>query len=221
MRRRYSNQTTPISLFSFQDIITSLVGILILITLLLGIEVTAKTDLTISLGKNKPNPVENEQNEKINAKQALEQKLNQLQSEFEEISNGKLQENLTEKEMLKQKLSQLQNKLLELNKNKKMAIIPGKDTKLPLIIECSQKGIVFSSIGQKEHPYTFTPNSQGIYDLMEHVRNRKKALDYFVVMIKPSGSDYALFIVDKIKAQGFDVGYDALEEDVSLSYGDE
>ncbi|MBR0459915.1 MAG: hypothetical protein IJJ26_11815, partial [Victivallales bacterium] len=79
----FKNDSSPISLFSFQDIVTSLTGIMVLIILLLAIELLQTRE---SVPQPEPSLSKELQHAKIQQEQ-LQKTLQQLEQQFEQQRN--------------------------------------------------------------------------------------------------------------------------------------
>ncbi|MBF0234364.1 MAG: hypothetical protein HQK65_15190, partial [Desulfamplus sp.] len=131
--------------------------------------------------------------------------------------------------------------------NREIAFIPGKNGRSQqraLLIECSEKlirsGMVSHDIqttdyaektknhektknvqGADQNGYadTFTTDRDGLGKFLNSLETLNKSDAYPLFMIKPSASEYAMQLVRQVQAMGFDVGYDAMVEDESVSFG--
>ncbi len=219
-KRRAHKKDLPISFFSFQDIITCLVGILIILTLIMGIEIpnsvslsceSMQTDISQTSDKEQDNNANifNEARKKIRIDN-LKSKLNQIELDY-----------TREKvvwELLNKELFELKDKYQDILTDRRIFLIPGEtNDKIPLIVVCSLSSIAVSHLNNATALATFTTDREGINNFFAYVLNREKDNEFFVIMIKPSGTDYAMDLVYFIQNAGFEVGYDALEEDYSLA----
>ncbi|MBF0303664.1 MAG: hypothetical protein HQK73_11535 [Desulfamplus sp.] len=204
--RRKNNSEITISLFSFQDIITCLSGIMILLVLLITVDVFMKKLDTVTSRfekieqhkANKPDNVEGQ------LKQEIEQlKKMQIESEHE------LSEHQIRLKELNLKLTELEKEEKSVaNQQKRIAFIPAKDAnpnQRAIIIECSGESIRTVS-------KSFAADLNGIRDFIQSLQHLDKLRDYPLFIIKPSASDYAMQLVQQVQSMGFDAGYDAMPE---------
>ncbi len=235
-KRRKISSSISISLFSFQDIITSLSGIMILLVLFIAVDIATQT---LDIDGNKTTEKTSLFNDSpIAHKNIL------LKKEIKILKKEVIQ---YEQELLKYHIRQneLQQYLIELteknravaNQNRTISFIPTKDieeNKHALLIECSGEYIRFGMLKKKEQYKKdsdsnfstitlpeinqFSADQKGIREFVQYLQNFDKARDYLLLFIKPSASSYAMSLVHHIQVIGFDTGYDAISEDESIDF---
>lgn len=246
-KRRRSNSEISISLFSFQDIITCLSGIMILLVLLIAVDiVTGK--LTDKLQKRPLAPVAQNStellasaiiNSGLNDKnsETAKNRDNILKREVESLREDKinyeqmLSDHYVRQKELKELVAQLKKKKqYALMQNTDISFILRKDNNInhqrALIIECSGKTIRsgmmndnLADIASSREPDIFSTDQNGIDNFIKYLSALNRSGQYPVFIIKPSASYYAMQLIDKVKSMGFDVGYDAMVEEESVSFG--
>ncbi|MBF0377217.1 MAG: hypothetical protein HQK72_07015 [Desulfamplus sp.] len=224
-KRRRINSEITISLFSFQDIITCLSGIMILLVLLITVDI-----VTGQVIKSPHALTQTSNSYELLKKEIEELKNNLLQSEIR-LSNYNKKENI-----LKKKLIELEKReRLVANRGKSISFIPAKDAnpnQRAILIECSEDYIRFGKLDKSslttnssESNIDVTPfsnvtqlpaNPNGIRQFIQYLENFDKLRDYPVFIIKPSASDYAMELINQVQSIGFDVGYDAMAENESV-----
>ena len=214
-KRRKKNSEITISLFSFQDIITCLSGIMILLVLLITVDiVVAKFDI-VAPGSATPlnTPLPHQTGDsKLPIKEDDIQHLQTVVKEF----GREMSEHQSRLKELKQQVTELEQQKKSLaSRGKSISFIPAKDAnpnQRPLLVECSGESIrgKFGS---------FSADSNGSRQFMQYLQtlpNLDKLRDYPLFIIKPSASDYAMQLVQQVQSMGFDVGYDAISENESI-----
>jgi hypothetical protein len=168
MPKKRNNNTTPISLFSFQDIITSVTGIMILIVLLLILSILDKKLTDTPAEKI----VDKDHLEKVNIlnkikkiKQKLKEKQQVLQ-ELEDISSPAESYSLGELVQIEQDaIKQNRRRKRELSETKKQLIEQTKNLKI--LATKNQKVIKLKKI-------TLHDNSRNVQALKEEIEQYKK-----------------------------------------------
>ena len=262
MSRRSRGNDAPIALFAFQDLITSLSGILIFLVLLLALDVAlqvasgeddqAKEALDIEALESLRETVSALQVEAETLRQAVQalnandavsavHALTAAQREWvartrdleqTTVSLSKLQNTLGSErrktELLEHKIKPLRQDLQRLRdamtraiEEKKVFFIPEKGTtKTPILVECSATGARVGFLDRAESPKVFPNSASGLQSFETSLAQYSTAREYFVLMIKPSAADYWQSLYAKVLAHDFDVGYDALEEENSIGFGE-
>ncbi|MBF0228472.1 MAG: hypothetical protein HQK63_02590 [Desulfamplus sp.] len=200
-KRRKNNNEITISLFSFQDIITCLSGIMILLVLLIAVDIVT--------GQAIKSPQTLMQSSKSEESLKKELELEHLEKKMIQ-SERELADHQGKQKELNRKLAE-QKKSLS-NQKKAIAFIPAKDAnpnQRAILIECSGKYI-------KTEFKKFSTDSNDIKEFIESLENLDKLRDYPVFIIKPSASDYAMELINQVQSIGFDVGYDAMAENESV-----
>jgi len=230
-----SQSRTPISLFSFQDIITSVCGIMVLLVLLFAIEVARRSEESPGSqdGENNKQPEIDRIEEQIKETEKLkhdrikellgrnagsnyillEGELSELTSQIEFLSAA----NHALVDAYENLVDYLNGVKQEAQRNKQVSsvkFIQGKSDKKPLLVECSYKSIVLKGMKGKAEE-TFKIDEQRRFN--EYLENNvNKSMYCLVVMIKPSSIGYSYKLANSIQSQGYTVGWDALEESVRL-----
>ncbi len=231
-----SQSSTPISLFAFQDIITSVCGIMLLIVLLFAIEVSRRTEderSKITDGEKNLQSEIDQMEQKIDA--AEQENSNHIRDILEQNAGSLYAQRLGELEELKGRVKVLtvtnaalvetRNELEEELEEKEMSVqqnqnvssvkfVQGRNSKKPLLVECTDRNIVLKGMkGKKDE--TFNASDREMF--VEYVGNNVDKKTYcLVVMIKPSSIGYSYGLAKSIQQKGYSVGWDALEESVRL-----
>lgn len=265
---RKRDQSSPISLFSFQDIITCVIGIMVLIVLIMILELLSRTEnatpppeqiieapsdtkkiqnkvvfleeeiskIKQKLEKSKnsldqisemsPNNIkeqtktmENELKEKRKLLTDLRIKLKNVEKENEKIISivnnvEKLQQ---EKDNLQENISEMEKYLADMILNKRVNYVAEitVDQKHPFLVECLRDKIITASIvdGEKSRIFDNPNESKRLTEFIEWVKSKDEDMEYFLVLIKPSCIKTGNKIIGLIKNEGYDVGFDPIEED--------
>lgn len=262
MARRHKSDSAPITLFSFQDIITTLSGIMIFLTLLLAIEIASRRE---AVSQTPAKPIKNIEStltelrkrvttlrdeserkakqvaqstdprqaiaradETIRAKKKLhdlvrDQDELRKESERQEQILLKMREqaktSASEQSELETKANQLNSALAKAAQDRGIAFIPeAGSAKTPLIVECSGNTIRTGFITRDQTPITFPATEVGRKSFMEYAESRSSSEEYFLFLLKPSSRDDGIVMAEALRKKGFDVGYDALEEDRTVGY---
>ena len=217
--------SVSISLFSFQDIITCLSGIMILLVLLITLDMvtqklSARPDADI---KYEGSPFVEDQNRL--EKDRLEKNVKELENRHQDIQDQKKQFEIIERG-LHSRLEELKKLHDALFLDNTITLIPEKGSEQkPLLVECSgdtiRRGKTNLKIdtGVKINPDVFSTDGIGIQQFLKSLALVNKKDEYILFMIKPSASDYAMQLIGQVRRMGFDVGYDAMLEDQVLSFG--
>ncbi len=235
--RRRSNDA-PITLFSFQDIITSLSGIMILLVLLLVMKAGQPTQTT------PPPPGAADRRAEI---ENLRSQLAQLQAMVKaerDAQTAKLLKN--RQKSLEARIDDLLKKLIPLReqddrlaaentsntaalailrkeiKNKQetdnIRFLAGQGSKDPVLIVCSGVAFQCASLSSATGPKVFSADMGA--NLMRHIeQNIDPTRQCLVFMLKPSSVNYASSLIRKMQDAGYDVGWDALEEEANINLG--
>ena len=259
-RRNREDGTPPISLFAFQDLISTLSGVFIFLVLFMAVDVALRKDvhrktvsskstaasaeeLRLSVGELKAEVAALEKIMQMNqlrdavaiAKEitAAESQRDDLQHQLNRlnISRAALEDRLRvvrteeagknqETEPLQEQLRQLHIALANAMNEKQLFVIPEEGgLKTPVIVECSASAIRVGYVGRNAKPAEFEPNWIGTRQFTKHLDQFSPDHEYFVFMIKPSAARYGSDLVKKAITRGFEVGYDALEEKLSIGFG--
>ncbi len=261
MGRRRKSDEAPLSLFSLQDIITCLCGIMILLVLLLALHVSANRDKAKDLQSEKQSEfdraaieakqLEDKRNELA---QRLRERVEALQNiavgtvshiQLEETERNKTRENegvlatceaeiarlndesvslaaiiREETELRNETQAQLDvvQSELEKRRTRTVALLPDDGMlKRPLLVQCSSNRVVVLRLSEPPQ-FSWAP-SEAAEQFISLTRKLDRSRDYFVIFMKPSGVEMAQKLIFVAGRAGFDVGYDALEENETLARG--
>ncbi len=224
-----SRNSTSISLFSFQDIMTSLSGIMILLTLLISLDLiihsVPQTALSHPPSAKHSRTAESSMiGEKTSDFHGLNATDDSLMATEQELNLQKTRlSRLAEK--IKLRLEKLKKEHENLSKHQEIRLIPEKrGGQLPILLQCSKDTIMIidrnSRFGdeKKRRPARFGTTPDQRRRLLEVMaRSVDPNREYLLMMIKPSASDYAMSLIRQIQQHDFDVGYDAMLEHQSLT----
>lgn len=282
-RRRRSLNSTKISFFAFQDIITSVSGILILVTLILATELDRPSsqsspdadpklerDLSETLRQQLEVDARNRNlqgllaaAETAPATEKIEADIKQLQSQLaeekrkhaaladqlaasqsaieardrilgltsikEQIQQAKLDtESIKRQETkvraeaprLEQIIASVQSTILKLHgRDGKLWLIPDQSStaKEPVLVMVSKSGIRIERFDHPDEVKTFD-DSNARTAFRDYLSKAKSTDQYFVFLVRPSGIPQFERLVKLARAENFDVGFDALEEDKEVYF---
>ena len=261
MGRRRNQASAPISLFSFQDLITSLSGILILLVLLMAIEIAAGkldesqtdskaesmsgslrdlrasvaslssdvADLKVKVGAGVTlSAVEvvsqltkaERENAELAAALSRLQAENAVLGRESKSTRTNVESSSPDLIALESRVEALRESVARAEADKKTFYIPEEGSaKSPVIVECSATKIRVGYIGRPELPIEFASDDAGISAFDKHLRRYSTDKEYLVFMIKPSGVRIFYSLTVAARDRGFEIGYDALEEDRSVALG--
>ncbi len=257
MRGKRNRESSPLSLFSLQDIITCLTGIMILIVLLLAVEamnpsgesgapahVSKPTNPTLeppdlermredllarmrelegsvvppedavalvkSLRKMRDDTLADQA---VTARQqgevtALEKAATELRTELSRLESAR--------NAAAENLQKLKDRLLA-GTMRRVIIIPGEQNpKTAHLVEAHGTGFRIISLGvpMRNGSFRLSETETMVKQLLGNANPEK---EYIVVMIKPSGVVHGMELVEALQQTPFQVGYDALEEDMELA----
>ena len=263
MSRRKNNET-PFSLFAFQDIITSITGIMILITLILALELLATIEnsrshqtreviaqieatvtevasldqavarnmrrieelkVKLAQGASEIGEVAGFNRDTVQADLSDMQQIDaQLADQLEALA-AKIQDSSEQREQINNQLQSLdpdelqglgdrvtqREKDLEALRNRIIFNPSDGDGKTPWLVEVSEEDFVVAQTGVSAPP-TKLP---GVAAFRTWARQRDKSRDYFVLLVRPSGIDRFHRLHEAIRAMGFDIGYDLLDQNTN------
>jgi len=235
--RRRTNSSITISLFSFQDIITCLSGIMILLVLLIALDIAAEKSAN-GISEN-PLPALNNLNKTPSDKspsaspekdeERLKMEIGLLKKKLLNSEQKLSAHNIRQKE-LKEQLQELKDKKRSLAMQKSVFFIPVKEeqqNQRALLIECSKElirsGMVNDNSREREiesPTESFSTDQKGIRQLIQSLEKLDKSKEHPLFIIKPSASDYAMQLIWEVHSMGFDVGYDAMVEEESVAFGE-
>lgn len=225
-RRRKNSSSIVISLFSFQDIITCLSGVMILIVLLTAVNIVAgKLDIGESMEQKIPDGGKLSCNREELLKQEIEQLKKVKKQSERELSAYRIRQ-----EELRKQLTQLDQKSRSISRQSRtISFIPAEEgenrNQRALLIECSEELIRSEVVNhnptardKKSPTAIFSTDRKGILQLLHSLEKLDKSREYPLFIIKPSASDYAMQLIRQVQSMGFDVGYDAMVEEESVAF---
>ncbi|MBF0388666.1 MAG: hypothetical protein HQK71_01035 [Desulfamplus sp.] len=225
-KRRKNSSAVAISLFSFQDIITSLSGVMILLVLLIAVSIT-----TQKLDFNSKQEPAKEVLTDENRKELLKENVAELEKEQKGVKE-RLFANLSRIKELTYQLAELEKRVASPSMQKRaISFIPAKDdnpNQNTLLIECSGELIrygIFSSSGSEaanaptgdSSQAQFSADSKGVNNFFESLESIDRLKYSLLFIIKPSASNYAMQLINKAHNMGFETGYDAIAENQSIT----
>ncbi len=217
----------PVSLFSFQDIITSICGIIVLLVLLFAIE----------MARQEPRPdAEAGQASRAEEVSRLEEEVRSAQRTLDALKQSEIAQSAyaywqslqRERDKRKVELGYETKKtaartvtrddltvkrdalLAQLAKQAEVEVvrfIPGEGSKKPVLVECSSSAISVKG----ENPQSYPANDRNA--VLRAFSTRFDAnTECLVLMLKPSSIEYANGFIQSLQKSGLTVGWDALEE---------
>ena len=146
----------------------------------------------------------------------------QIQQVIQEVESLARQEAQVRQEMagLDQRVAGVQSKLLTLRQwEGKLWLIPDRSstTKEPILAVVSGAGVKLQQFDHPDQAREFG-GSSALTEFASYLGEAKALDQYFVFMVKPSG--IALFgrLVKSARDKGFEVGFDAVEEDKNIYF---
>ncbi len=225
-RRRASGP--PISLFSFQDIITSVTGIMILVTLLMAVELIRRPKQAASAAvpepaRNDSSASQQELDELRRREQEGAKRLQQLSSttSVDHTEAGDLRRAIARAtsepamtaaqiEQLRQRVTELSESLERMKQINRVVYNPAAGAaKQAWLAEVSDHRLLIAKVGEVAAPLTFD-GPQWLDTFRKWLRTRDRASEYFVLLIKPSGIKSYGNVRDALKTDRFDLGFDVL-----------
>ena len=282
MRDRFRNFDSKISFFAFADIITSVCGVLIFITLLLATDLEKR----VSEGHGEDSGLENKLSETLrqqteidayNSKlqsllalaqtapstEKLESDIARLRNQLgdenrkhtdatEQLASSQMaieardralgltdlkaqiqrvihdSETLAQEEAkvreemarLDQRVESIQSKILKLRAREgQLWLIPDKSstTKEPILVTVSRTGAKIEKFDRPNEAQMFD-TSTALSGLEQYLQRAKPLDQYVVFLIRPSGIQLFEHLVKQARDSGFDVGFDALEENREVHF---
>lgn len=260
-RRKTSN---PISLFSFQDIITSVTGIMILVTLLIALElsqraldspriqttiVSKQLETAVAEAEEEIRELESQLAERdtklqelaaydrrrilaesVDANRQIEQleaETIRLASQGEDAQKRKAemqsreqakQQDIELVEELNRKCAELREQIEKLQASNRIIYNPAQGTsKTAWLVELTGQAIRIAPMGRIAPPVEFiAPPGQALADFRKWSAGRDNRSEYFVLLIKSSGIELFDQLQDELAKRGFDIGYDVVDEQVTV-----
>lgn len=258
-RRRSAG--SPFSLFSFQDIITSVTAIIILVALMLMLELmTRRPKSAAGVSAAAGNDLRREVSAIQAEVQAIEEKLKLGQAQVNELVSVSAETLTRQQEELEAQLKALRQKLERITKEKaaaqqaldatvvehlekqqrqkghldeimkeakrcedqkedlkkrKSRIFSQRDgsSKQSWLVEISASGIQVRSASAGATPESFASEDAWF---AQWVSLRSPRADYFLLLLRPSGSHAFHSITERLDPKGFEYGYDILGEDAPV-----
>ena len=252
MRRRSKN-STPMSLFSFQDIITAITGILILLALVLALSViiqgapavveVIKADSSrvayrdslmaeVELLQNQSKELQEESStwssatptELSNKLSATANAVDQLSDEIAK-AKGKKQsvedslvdskadteaaKKLAQIQLLEKQIKKSSAELAALMSSNRVVYNFRNTTKTPWLVEISGGKILAAKVGTTGVPRSF----DSVTRFNQFANGRPSSEQYFVLVVKPSGSEDSNLIRTYLSSENMDIGIELIGED--------
>lgn len=103
-------------------------------------------------------------------------------------------------------------------KGRELRLIPGKSdtTKEPIVVDVSDRKIIVRRFGRAE-----SAEIRSINRFVEYCSRFKPTEHFFVFFFRPSGTEQFEDLRQAARRDGFEVGYDAIEENTKLKLGRE
>ncbi len=243
MRSR-RGQEAPVSFFSFQDIITAISGIMIFLVLMMALELTLLDHAASPLPKSAPREPRHElfasrvrksvekgslpvrdMREAAAAFTRLLREQQSITNQTAELATAIARDQRSIARLAEQQKALLSNmeairrERAALRKATELTLIPERDSdKQPIVVECSGDRIRAARIDHRDMVRAFDTDDKGKSAFIRYAAARSDAQEYFLFMIKPSGVDYAMSLIQLMRNKGFDAGYDALEEQLAIRF---
>lgn len=261
-RRKSAN---PVSLFSFQDIITSVTGIMILVTLLMALELSQRVldsprvqtmavnrqlEVAVSDAEENIRELESQlaareakleqaaardrQRMTSEAKDAQRQ-LEQLETETQRLAEQadaakRRQRDMESRERLHQqeidqlnelnrKIAELEEQLRKLKSSNRVIYNPAQGTsKEAWLVEVTGQSLQVAPMGRAAQPTVFSVASAAQVPpaFQQWLAGRDKRAEYFVLLIKASGVQLFDRLKEELTGQGFELGFDIVDEKVTV-----
>jgi len=245
VRANRRDSGSAISLFSFQDIITATAGIMILLVLLFSLTIATRSVQTETAPPSIDTPVEEPATDPVDEFLMLQDRLTALrqqeeararlmvlesiQSSFQTSSNSVADLRMVSEQRkndLKQALLNMKSREVELQEvmsvlQNRVALrtltIEAKDQEMQraLIVECSGSTFRTGTLSTKQY-VEHASDIDFLKWISENPRIRESPI---VFLIKPSAGKTAFDVVQFLQEKGFTVGYDPLEEGISVRFG--
>jgi len=126
----------------------------------------------------------------------------------------------SEMEQLEQQVARLEAKLLKLHeRDGQIWLIPDKSntTKEPILVTISGAGVTIDRFDRPDQHRQFLA-TEATSSFKSFLSGAKTLDQYFVFLVRPSGITTFQELVKTARGLGFDVGYDALEEDRQIHF---
>jgi len=220
----------PVSLFSFQDIITATSGIMILIVLLFALKVALIEDVPMGPDQN-PDMSEEIQailqtrSDLLNNQggdpvllgilEGLRQQGNGLLARIQGlgVETGNLNISSTAKQGT---IDRLTEALRSKEGAVRVVFLEGEGNRTPVLLECSDEGIRCGQVSGTAREFA----AGNLAVLYSHITaTYPKARYSLVFMIRPSSATYSNTAIRWAKEKGYLVGWDAMAEDSHILFG--
>ncbi|MGK0259434.1 MAG: hypothetical protein ACI96M_002876 [Candidatus Azotimanducaceae bacterium] len=237
------NRDSPISLFYFQDIITCVSGIMILLMLIFAISAPKDTKSEPDSWPNQKRLAADRSEEigrlrehvaglrKVISSSAYGRESVQLQSKMELIEKTKRKKNSELRKLLvsiggmdkeiaeiEQRRLTAQEELQKIQRTKEVKFIAEKgDGKTPILVECSENSMRCGVAGRSVDPVTINYEDENRF--LDYIKGFRTDSHFFVFMIKPSAPALDVLIF-RTREAGFHVGYDALEDEYGINFSE-
>jgi len=255
-RRR---QSSPFSLFAFQDIITATTGIVILLTLILTLELlmrgsasaqlvsaelvrqaeAALADLAKQAAELRQRLATSRENvselvaadaEDIDRKiRDLENQIALVQREVQSLSETAGQRRKLEEEALAQQfdrqedqrraaqlaedIRRIEAEIARLQNDNILYFNPPPESGLlPWLVEVSGTQIVTARVGQHQQAEQIFQGSDAVRQFIRFAQTRNSASEYFVLLVRPSGTSNFKDIREELDDAGYRYGMDLINE---------
>ena len=254
MNRLRQGNNLRISFFAFQDIITSVTGILILVALILSFSLRLEADPEAERGeadlKKQKETLAALERENTRLQQAritassvtapeIRVRIERLRREEEQarINLARSQTELqaasehaerttnavqlrSEVASLEQNIQELQTRLQnEKTNTNRLMIIPSDEAlrsqKRPVMIVVNEKTIHLQPLGQQAGMEVQITDRSSLRDAL---RRHNSGKEFIVFYFRPSGAKWFDAFRDEARKSGFEVGYDAVEEEKEIVF---
>jgi len=147
---------------------------------------------------------------------------NRIEHIIQEVESLARQENEVRTEMarLEQKVASAQSKLLKLREREgKIWLIPDKSstTKEPILATVSSSGVKVERFDHPDEAKEFS-KSNARSGFGSYLSEAKSVDQYVVFLVRPSGIELFERLVNLARDRGFEVGFDALEENREIHF---
>ncbi|MDR1818203.1 MAG: hypothetical protein LBR07_08595 [Puniceicoccales bacterium] len=154
-------------------------------------------------------------------KTSMQSALANAQKELARL-NAEIEEQKKAREAAEENARDLDNAIaLALKEKKKLWVIPEKahTTKTPVFGVVSSERIRWSLIN-RPNALSDTTGGDFISTAVEDLRAKYRPLDFYVVLyFKPSGISHFRSLTVKLRAAGYELGYDAIAEETDINFG--
>ncbi|MBI5366540.1 MAG: hypothetical protein HZA54_05855 [Planctomycetes bacterium] len=123
---------------------------------------------------------------------------------------------------LRRRAADLEREAARLRSGQVVEFLPGeRDALQPILIECSRNGFRACFYGAEGAAQEFADADAVTVEsarqgLMEWLQGRNSSAESIVLFLKPSAAGFARELIDDLKASGWMLGFEAMEEDKSI-----